>query len=70
MSGNASFRRDRVVKPGRFAIVIECADALTNDEIITMEAAIEAKVCLLQKHHRGYTAEHVISLFAGSGTKR
>ena len=32
-----------------------CHD-LTNDEIITFEA----KVCLLQKHHGGYTAEHVI----------
>jgi hypothetical protein len=59
MTTNAHFRRDRIVKPGRFAILIECADDLTNDEIIRMEAALEATVCLLQKHRRGYTPEHV-----------
>jgi hypothetical protein len=59
MTTNAHFRRDRIVQPGRFAIASECADDLTNDEIIRIEAALEAKVCLLQKHRRGYTPEHV-----------
>jgi hypothetical protein len=53
------FNRERIVQPGRFAITIECADDLTNDEIIRMEAVIEAQVCLLQKQKRGYTPEHV-----------
>jgi hypothetical protein len=53
------FRRDRLIKPGRFAITIECADDLADDEIIRMEAALEAKVCLLQKKKRGYKPEHV-----------
>jgi hypothetical protein len=61
------FNRDRLVQPGRFALTIECADDLTNDEIIRLEAALEAKVCLLQKHRRGYTAEHVEALQAPHG---
>ena len=64
MSTHRHFNRDRIVQPGRFAVTIECADDLTNDEIIRLEAAIEAKVCLLQKHRRGYTAEHFAALQA------
>jgi hypothetical protein len=59
MNTNVNFNRQRIGKPGRFAVTIECADDLTNDEIITMEAVIEAQVCLLQKQKRGYKAEHV-----------
>lgn len=59
MSTHRHFNHGRIVRPGRFAITIECADDLTNDEIIRMEAVLEAKVCLLQKHRRGYTPEHV-----------
>jgi len=57
MNQNRCFRRDQLVKPGRFAITIACADDLTDDEIIRIEATLEAKVCLLQRHRRGYTAE-------------
>jgi hypothetical protein len=42
MNANANRRRDRIVQPGRFAITIAGADDLTNDEIIRMEAALEA----------------------------
>jgi hypothetical protein len=49
----------RIEVPGRYAVTVECADDLTNDEIIRMEAAIEAHVCLLQKNARGYRIEHV-----------
>ena len=56
------FNRTRIVKPGRFDVTIECADDLTNDEIIRMEAVIEAKVCLLQKQKRGYNPEQVEAL--------
>jgi hypothetical protein len=59
MNANATFTRQRIEEPGRFAIAIECADDLTNDEIICLEALIEAQVCLLQKHTRGVTTEHV-----------
>jgi hypothetical protein len=59
MCNKENFKRERIEQPGRFAITIECADDLTNDEIIRMEAVIEAQVCLLQKQKRGYTPEHV-----------
>lgn len=59
MNANANFNRERIVKPGRFAVTIECADDLTEDEIVRMEAVIEAQVCLLQKQKRGYKPEHV-----------
>ncbi len=59
MTTNANYRRQRIEKPGRYAVTVECADDLTNDEIIRMEAVIEAQVCLLQKNARGYKAEHV-----------
>ena len=59
MNANATFTRQRIEEPGRFAIAIECADDLTNDEIIRMEAVIEAQVCLLQRQKRGYRPEHV-----------
>ena len=64
MNQNRTFRRDRLVQPGRFAITIALADDLTNDEIIRMQASLEAQVCLLQKHRRGYTLEHVATLRA------
>jgi hypothetical protein len=59
MNTNANFNRERIEQPGRFAVTIECADDLTNDEIIRMEAVIEAQVCLLQRQKRGYRPEHV-----------
>jgi hypothetical protein len=59
MSNNANFNRQRIVQPGRFAVTIECADDLTYDEILRMEAVIEAQVCLLQKKKYGYKPEHV-----------
>jgi hypothetical protein len=62
MSTNHQFNRTWIVKPGRFTVTIDCADDLTNDEIIRMEAVIEAKVCLLQKQKRGYKPEHVEAL--------
>jgi hypothetical protein len=62
MSTNNKFNRTRIVKPGRFTATIDCADNLTDDEIIRMQAAIEAKVCLLQKQTRGYKPEHVGAL--------
>ena len=62
MSTNHQFNRTWIVKPGRFTVTIDCADDLTNDEIIRMEAVIEAKVCLLQKQKRGYKPEYVEAL--------
>lgn len=59
MSEDPNFKRQQIRKPGRFAITIECSDDLGDDEIIQMEAVIEAQVCLLQRRTRGYTAEHV-----------
>jgi hypothetical protein len=53
------FKRQQIARPGRITVTIECADDLTDDEIIQMEAAIEAQICVLQKHRRDYTPEHV-----------
>ena len=39
---------------------VECADDLTDDEIIMMEAWFEAKVALLQEKTRGYTDEQAL----------
>jgi hypothetical protein len=62
MSTNHQFNSTRIVKPGRFSVTIDCADDLTEDEIIRMETIIEAKVCLLQKQKRGYEPEYVQAL--------
>lgn len=64
MNVNTSFNREQIVKPGRFAVNIECADDLTEDEIIRMEAVIEAQVCLLQKKTRGYRPDHIAAWHA------
>lgn len=60
MDANASFRSDQFGVPGRYAVTVECADDLTDDEIIAMEAWLEAKVSLLQRKKRGYTREHAL----------
>ena len=62
MNTNHQFNRTRIVKPGRFTVTIDCANDLSDDEIIRMEAVIEAKVCLLQKQKRGYNPEQVEAL--------
>ena len=62
MNTNHQFNRTQIVKPGRFTVTIDCANDLTDDEIIRMGAVIEAKVCLLQKQKRGYRPEHVEAL--------
>lgn len=49
----------RIDQPGRYAVTLVCADDLTDDEIIALEARIEAKLCLLQKRDRGYDAAQV-----------
>lgn len=59
MSEAKNFKRQRIQKPGRLSITIECSDDLGGDEIIQMEAVIEAQVCLLQRKTHGYTAEQV-----------
>jgi hypothetical protein len=59
MSTQGQFNRERIEQPGRFAITIEVADDLTTDEILRLEAAVEAQVCLLQRHKRGYRPEHL-----------
>jgi hypothetical protein len=59
MNAKTRFNSQRIEKPGRYAVTVVSADNLTDDEIIAMEACIEAKVCLLQKQHRGYDAEQV-----------
>jgi hypothetical protein len=53
----AKSRRKEFGIPGRCIVSVECADDLTDDEIIMMEAWFEAKVSLLQKKTRGYTDE-------------
>lgn len=45
----------RFEMPGRYAVTVQCADDLTDDEMIRMEAFFEAAVALLQKDRRGYT---------------
>jgi hypothetical protein len=60
MEADTGFRSDQFGLPGRFAVTVECADDLTDDEIIVMEAWFEAKVSLLQKKKRGYTEEQAL----------
>jgi hypothetical protein len=60
MITHAHFRRDRIVKPGRFAITIRCADDLAADEMIMLVAWFETKVSLLQGKTRGYTDEQTL----------
>jgi hypothetical protein len=59
MTTHSRFSSQQIDKPGRYAVTVVCADDLTDDEIIELEAVIEAKVCLLQQHRRGYTADYV-----------
>lgn len=47
----------RFEMPGRYAVTVECADDLTDDEIIMMEAWFESTVSRLQRDDRGYTDE-------------
>lgn len=51
-------KRQSIRKPGRYAVTFECVDNLTEDEIITLQARLEVELCMLQRNHRGYTAEH------------
>jgi hypothetical protein len=37
---------------------VECADNLTEDEIIALQARLEVELCMLQRNHRGYTPDH------------
>jgi hypothetical protein len=59
MNGKSKLACQRIDKPGRYAVTLVCADDLTDDEIIVLEARIEAKVCLLQRQDRGYDAAQV-----------
>jgi hypothetical protein len=53
----ANSRRKEFGMLGRCVVTVECADDLTDDETIMLEAWFEAKVSLLQKKTRGYTDE-------------
>ena len=57
MDATNKMGRTRFGVPGRYSVTIECADDLTDEELIMMDAWFEAKVSLLQKHQRGYTDE-------------
>ena len=57
MDATNKMGRTRFGVPGRYSVTIECADGLTDEEIIMMDAWFEVKVSLLQEHHRGYTDE-------------
>jgi hypothetical protein len=57
-------KRQQIARPGRFKVIVECADNLSDDEIIHMQAAVEAQVCLLQKQKRGYTQDYVTAALA------
>ena len=60
MDASTTCRRTEFGIPGRYTVAVECADDLTDDEIIMMEAWFEAKVSLLQKKTRGYTDEQAL----------
>jgi hypothetical protein len=60
MGADTGFRSAQFGLPGRYAVTVECADDLTDDEIIMMEAWFETKISLLQKEKRGYTEEQAL----------
>ncbi len=49
MAATNKMGRSRFVLPGRYAVTVECADDLTDDELNTMEASFQAEVFRLQQ---------------------
>jgi hypothetical protein len=60
MKAETNLKSDQFNMAGRYAVTVQCADDLTDDEIIMMEAWFETKVSLLQKKTRGYTDEQAL----------
>jgi hypothetical protein len=60
MKAETNLKSDQFSMAGRYAVTVQCADDLTDDEIIMMEAWFETKVSLLQKSTRGYTDEQAL----------
>ena len=57
MEATTKLGNKRLEEPGRYAITIECADDLSDNELILMLEFFKAEVFGLQDHNRGDEAE-------------